>query len=379
VEITFRAPVTLSELPSARDLDGTKSTRFEVASGGAVTLRRPDFVVYPAGDHETLRRNFDVGEIRFGDVVGYALADATVLGENVVVLPDRTFLDATLGLGHHAAIRERPWRTDLRPVGGGRFESKLLDGEPVERQETAVLLASAGVSLYHHFLFDAVTKLCLLGEAELHEFVVAVPGHVPEPVLELLSAFGIENGRIVRTELATPTRFRRLLVLPRVATAQVMLPEVLQEARRRILTRAPLAAGERKILLTRRDAPEGARQLLNEIPLIDLFRDRGFVPVAPGLLTPLEQAALVHRADRIVAVHGSGAANILFARDSARVMHIHPADAAAFRQHGQVSAVRDQFFGYVFGDGFSSRGRLHNVEWLVDVDEVARTADEHGF
>jgi hypothetical protein len=378
VRIAFREPTTLAQLPAEPDARGTAPCRFLVREAFVLRLRRPDFLVLGADRHDVLRRNFDVAEVSVPDTWGYVLADTMLLGENVVVLPDGSFVETTFTARAPGAVRPRGWHSDLAPAGGELFDSAILDLEPLEISEPAVLLGTAGASLYHHWLLDVVPKLALLGEAERRELTFAVPAHVPERPLELLGALGVAPDQIVRTPLDRPTSFRRLVVLPRVATATVMLPDVLEELRRQVAA-APDPGATRRLFVARRDAPGGARQLLNEQALAELLGARGYTLLSPSGHGPLEQAALFASAERIVAVHGSGAANVVFAGAEARVLHLHPADAVAFRQHGQLSAARDQPFGYVFGDCFSNPARLHNVEWLVDLEAVERVADEHGF
>src|SRR6266576_3906628 len=99
----------------------------------------------------------------------------------------------------------------------------------------------------------------------------------------------------------------------------------------------------------------------------------------PGSWAPFEPARIFAQADRIVAMHGSGGANVVFSSNEARVMHLQPVDAEHFRQHGLVSALRDQMFGYVFGETFARDTRFHNVEWVIDWGTVQKAIQRHDF
>jgi capsular polysaccharide biosynthesis protein len=199
-------------------------------------------------------------------------------------------------------------------------------------------------------------------------------------MLSWLEAFGIEERRLVRTRVDVRTRFDRLILLPRVATNDVVLPHVLRRLRRVAETRdTPCSISCDRIFVGRSDAPTAFRQLLNEREITDELANLGYAALTPGDWPPFEQARIFAQADRIIATHGSGAANVVFSSKGARVMHLQPVDADYFTQHGMVSALRGQLFGYVFGETFARDTRFHNVEWVIDWDAVRRTIQRHDF
>ena len=101
--------------------------------------------------------------------------------------------------------------------------------------------------------------------------------------------------------------------------------------------------------------------------------------LTPGSWPPLEQARMFAQASRIVALHGSGGANLVFSSNDARVMHLQPVDADYFTQHGLTSALRGQEFGYIFGETFASNTRYHNVEWVIDWAAIRQIIERHDF
>ena len=208
----------------------------------------------------------------------------------------------------------------------------------------------------------------------------AVPDNVPMPMLDWLGAFGIEERRVIRTKVDVRTRFDRMILLPRPATADVMLPYVLEKLRdvaRNGDSRRPHSYD--RVFIARSDAPTAFRQLLNERGIADELANLGYVSLTPGDWSPLEQARIFAQADRIVAIHGSGGANVAFSSNEARVMHLQPVDAGGFRNHGLVSGLRQQVFGYVFGETFSREARFHNVEWVIDWRTVRKAIEQHDF
>ena len=234
--------------------------------------------------------------------------------------------------------------------------------------------------MYHHWLLDAVTKLAVMDPEAFPRLHYAVPDNVPVQMLEWFAAFGIEERRVVRTKVDVRTHFDRMILLPRLATGDVMLPHVLEKLRNVAAnsdSRSPLSCD--RVFVARSDTPTAFRQLLNESGIAAELANLGYVAVTPGHWPPLEQARIFAQADRIIAIHGSGGANVVFSSKEARVMHLQPVDAGGFNLHGGVSALRHQVFGYVFGETFSRDARFHNVEWVIDWGAVQRTIHRHDF
>lgn len=69
--------------------------------------------------------------------------------------------------------------------------------------------------------------------------------------------------------------------------------------------------GSKRIYVSRGDTR--ARRLLNEAELIDVLRGYGFTPYSLGGMDIEEQVRLFHDAECVVAPHGAGLANMLFA------------------------------------------------------------------
>jgi capsular polysaccharide biosynthesis protein len=78
----------------------------------------------------------------------------------------------------------------------------------------------------------------------------------------------------------------------------------------------------RRIYLSRADA--GWRRVLNEPVLMAMLAQRGFESVSLAGMSVREQAALFDAAAWIVAPHGAGLANVVFARPGATLLEIFP-------------------------------------------------------
>jgi len=327
-----------------------------------------------------LHERFGLSQLITPEVHGYVLTDVSVVGENYVVFEDGTFIDSTLIMNAAHPIRQHPLVSDILPIEDNIYESQWLDEDGPLIEEPTVFLGSAGVDLYHHWLFDAVTKLAVLDPEAFPDLRYAVPDNVPVQMLDWLEAFGIDQGRVVRTKVNVRTRFDRMILLPRLATSEVVLPHVLERLRKveeRRDTRGPISHD--RIFIARSDAPTAFRQLLNEREITDELANLGYVALTPGTWRPLDQARIFADADRIIALHGSGGANVVFSSKEARVMHLQPVDADYFTQHGLASALRGQMFGYVFGETFARDTRFHNVEWIIDWEAIRKVIQQHDF
>jgi capsular polysaccharide biosynthesis protein len=370
----------LADLPIRSTLDVTTASRWRLTCEHTLPLRSPEFLEVPESRRALLRERFGASQLLIPELYGYVLTDVSVVGENCVVFKDGTFIDSTLVMDAAHPIRRNPFVSDLLPVHDNIYESKWLEEDGSQIDEPTVFLGSAGVDMYHHWLFDAVTKLAILDPEAFPCLRYAVPDNVPAPMLDWLQAFGIEERRVVRTQVDVRTRFHRLILLPRIATSDVMLPHALERLRKVAEardTRSPMACD--RIFIARTDAPNAFRQLLNEREIRGELAKLGYVALTPGDFSPFEQARLFAQADRIIALHGSGAANVVFTSEGARVMHLQPVDADYFTQHGLVSAVRGQVFGYVFGETFARERRFHNVEWVVDWETTRKAVQRYHF
>jgi capsular polysaccharide biosynthesis protein len=381
LRLTYRKPMTfLDDLPLRGTLDLTAASRWRLAREHALRLRPPAFLEVPESRRAVLRERFGMSQLLTPEVHGYVLTDVSVVGENYVVFKDGTFIDSTLIMDAEHPIRQNPFVSDIVPIQDNFYESKWLDNDGPQIEEPTVFLGTAGVDLYHHWLFDAVLKLAVVDPDAFPNLRYAVPDNVPAPMIDWLGAFGIEKRRVVRTKVDVRTHFDRMILVPRPATSDVMLPQVLERLREVEATRGtrcPISCD--RIFIGRSDAPTSFRQLLNEREITDELASLGYLAITPGAWPPLEQARIFAQADRIVALHGSGGANVVFSSKEARVMHLQPVDADYFTQHGLTSALRGQVFGYVFGETFSRDSRYHNVEWIIDWEVVRKAMREHDF
>ena len=122
-------------------------------------------------------------------------------------------------------------------------------------------------------------------------------------------------------------------------------------------------ASSRRIFISRRKT--GKRTLANEAELERLLGAHGFETHAMEEYSLAEQAQLVHESETIVATHGAGLANLLFARPNTRVIEIVPAgryNATCYPTQSRILGLHHQLV-------FAERARYKQI-LRVSLDDV---------
>lgn len=158
---------------------------------------------------------------------------------------------------------------------------------------------------------------------------------IPESCIESLEEFGYNEDKIELWDPADRVRIKHLVV-PTVRRNERLVPyyrhrltrktdrwynsvspsafEWLETtARERIPEAYESSVYSEKIYISRRDARK--RRVLNEESLVEALDERGFESYSLSDLSFAEQVELFGNADQIVAPHGAGLANLVFASD----------------------------------------------------------------
>lgn len=189
-----------------------------------------------------------------------------------------------------------------------------------------VFMAWGGLHNYGHFLIDCLSALVAARTAG------ALDSHPPisPPLLPWQGAL---------LDLATGGAPRPLVVdapIVRLDEAVFATPmdhflhapgPPLDEVRARILAHAAITddpAAPRRIYVSRLGSLK--RVLVNEAELEAALEARGFTVVRPEHLPVIDQIALFHRAEVVVAPAGAALANVLFCRPGTKVFEIQPSN-----------------------------------------------------
>jgi hypothetical protein len=182
------------------------------------------------------------------------------------------------------------------------------------------LLAHPWTDGYYHWMFEVLPRLSVL---EQFPSLAATPLIVPQELnafqRESLSLLGIPGDRLLQTEHGFFEAER--LYFPQVpAPTGNPSPQAVSWLRSRFqATRPSVPTADTGLLyITRRDAPQ--RRLLNEEAVLDLLRPMGFQPVSLAGMPLAEQVRLFSRARFVIAPHGAGLTNMVFAPQGAKLI-----------------------------------------------------------
>ncbi len=188
---------------------------------------------------------------------------------------------------------------------------------------TAVILAAASGANYYHWLLESLPRLVLLREAgysldQIDHFLLneqQQPFH--EQTLDLLGIPAAKRRPGCKARVYCCDR----LVVPSLPAPPVVFPAwVLDFLRRSFLPTARRAAHGQRLFISRRRAAR--RRVDNEQELGALLRRAGFKTVSLETCSFAEQVELFASASVVVAPHGAGLANLVFANPGTKVIEL---------------------------------------------------------
>jgi Glycosyltransferase 61 len=336
--------------------------------------------VLPSEPAPTGRASFrDVPEVRFIELepsAPPAPTDAHTLGE-----PHPIFDDPGGREPYPAYIIELPAGRLLADggvvvtAGGDAIEETAWDRKQLEAMlgasrliprrrhlgGTHASLISQWHSNYFHWILEVLPRYAQLERAGLAHLPLVVPARLGRPHSDSLALLGIPSRQLV------PYRPQHVqsdvLVWPTPAGHTGHSPPWACTWLRRRFAPEPSQA-RRRIYLTRDRAP--SRRIVRERGLVSALRRLGFETVRPESLTFAEQVAVFAAAEMVVAPHGAGLTNLVFATEATLVElfepgYLNPCYRALARSCGHR-------YWYVVGSG---------VDGDIDVDPelVAATVE----
>jgi hypothetical protein len=217
---------------------------------------------------------------------------------------------------------------------------------------------------FFHWLIEILPRLATLRRAgvEADHYLIDCLSPFKQSVL---AALGVGAGQLIQPHC------RLLLEADELVAPSLPSPTCLREFSAVLLgalgVDAPVAAG-RRIFITRRKT--GARTLANETQLEFLLRAAGFETHAMEDYPLATQARLIREAEMVVATHGAGLANLLFARPGTRVIEIVPRG----RFNAACYPKRSRIFGLHHQQVVATQVRRQVLE--VSLDDVAAALAE---
>jgi hypothetical protein len=237
---------------------------------------------------------------------------------------------------------------------------------PVQRIPGRVAVLNARYSHnYFHWLIEILPRLIPLQRAGLAADYYLVDCLTPFQ-RSVLAALGVEPRRLIQPHA------KLLLSADEVVLPSFPSPSCLREYAGRLL--AGLHADgpvtkPRRIFISRRKT--GTRTLADEPSVEQLLHAHGFETHAMEDYPLAKQARLVREAEIVVATHGAGLANLIFARPGTQVIEFVPAERFNYACYPK----RTRFFGLqhqiVFARCPGRKQVLH-----VSIEDVAAALDE---
>ena len=173
---------------------------------------------------------------------------------------------------------------------------------------------------YFHWLIEILPRLITMRRAgiEADYYLVDCLSRFQQ---DALAALGIATHQLIQPH------FKLMLQADELVVPSFPSPECLRLLGKSLL--AGLGAGadvslSRRVFISRRKT--GTRTLSNEAEIESLLRAHGFETHFMEDYSLAQQARLIREAEFIVATHGAGLANIVFARPGTRVIEFVPAE-----------------------------------------------------
>jgi capsular polysaccharide biosynthesis protein len=302
---------------------------------------------------EELGRDASITGFSFHDVPSRAL-EPTVLA----VVPDcRIFVATDAWKDRHYAILTGGRELRARGTYFQRVLHAPLVSAPAVRLPRATWILEAWDRNYAHWLQWHLTKVALLQREGGAEPILIPPrqGFVAAS-LDLLQAQGTElPGSALEVEELT------------VVMMDLYRPSLLRELRAR-MTGDAAPAPARKLFISRRDATR--RRLLNEERCRERLQAHGYERVFMEDYAFRDQVALMQQAAAVVALHGAGLANILFAPEGLHVLEIADASFPNPQYYALAAAMGHSYWLLQAQPAGDFRPGYHDL--TVDEEELER-------
>lgn len=218
----------------------------------------------------------------------------------------------------------------------GRDGLRAAQQNPIKKVSGKVaVIAMFGYQYYYHWLAEALGRLALLELHGIEYDFLYVPSGRPY-IAETLALWGVDPAKIIQGSDDYILQADELIVPSLIATAKTngcprwthYMPEyLLKYIKQKLMAGVDLENNpfhqSKKIFISRKDA--SSRRIINEDDVFALFQAQGFERYELSSLSLIEQIQLFHNADIIAGPLGSGSANYVFCKKSARIIEIFQA------------------------------------------------------
>jgi capsular polysaccharide biosynthesis protein len=255
-----------------------------------------------------------------------------------------------------------------RVSGNGKSIIVSFAKPSVEIKEECVFVG--GDDNYSHWVFRNLLKLSVLDDAHL---LFGSPWLLNRDLtpyqVEYLALLGIDPARQILVDRQQVIRCRQLLVPALLTSPKTIAVGIAWLNRRLDHVRTPRGQARELIYVSREDAPK--RQVVNEQDLLDELSPLGFRKIVPGRMTVKEQIREFSAARVIVAVHGAGLTNLVFAHSHAAIIEIVSSTLSDMDDFRRIARAAGQQMTTIVSDTYVNAGAPHvNSDFAVDIQQV---------
>ena len=257
-------------------------------------------------------------------------------------------------------------------------QSVKLDARAVEHVDAiAICILAGSCESVYHWMVDAVGRLGVIPENYRQAAsILLISDSVPPEQRRLLGRIPSLYGLTVRTVRADETLRVRTLLVPTSVSAEFRYHPCLKATVRGALDHTQvIRTWPKRIYIDRRGAL--ARRLVNESELVEQLERMGIVAVALEQLTLGEQIELFRSAELIVAPHGAGLTNCIFASPGCRVVELLMDSYVnwCFRNLAGLCGLEyDCIIGRTLHEWTQLSPTVHGSQWVVSIAHVAAAA-----
>jgi capsular polysaccharide biosynthesis protein len=275
---------------------------------------------------------------------------------------------------HDRTIANGPFVAGRVLPDGKRFVISL-PAPAITVGRSCVLLG--GDENYAHWVIRNLLKLALVdARPALAQLPLLINDDLRPYQREFLELLGIADERLIKVPRGVVVSCRDLVVPTQLRNHPRMI-EGIDWLRARLA--AWMATGPARDLLfvSRRDTP--VRTLLNEAELESALHPLGFRTVVPGAMSVREQVRAFSSAAAIVAPHGAGLANLVFAPRGAAVIEIASSNIAQMADFRHIAQALGQRIVTLVSEDYDltrAEALAANWDYRADVGQVLRALED---
>ena len=251
----------------------------------------------------------------------------------------------------------------------------VVSSEVAQLQGCWLSLLYANSANYYHWTIDCLGRLAAADAETLAQCTqILTPPLETEFQTAGFALTGLPRSHCVREMPVDATvRVERLLV-PWTVTADLFPHPCVRDYYLRFPRTEP-GPSPRRFYIERRSSPN--RRLANEDEVIMALERMGFACVRLEAMLLAEQIALFANADIIVAPHGAGLANLVYARAGCGLIELHM-DSYVNWCFRRLAAVCQVSYDCVIGRQLpaTGAGTVHAQEWAVSVTHMLGAVEQ---